>query len=137
MTKIFLSIFFGIVIIFSGFQIYKNLTREYRYKEFSKITYNLQGKNLRLLVADNSAKWERGLMYYRSLDGVDGMIFIFPQKQVQYFWNKNTLMNLNLYWINGDKVVGKSFLPSIEKSKDIVTVKSPEPADKVIEIPVK
>jgi len=43
-------------------------------------------------------------------------------------------MNFDLYWMNGDKVVGKSYLPSILKSKKIVVVKSTREADRVVEI---
>ena len=37
------------------------------------------------------------------------MIFIFPDKERQTFWNKNTYLDLDIYWMNDDKVVGKSF----------------------------
>lgn len=106
-----------------------------QYKDFSVINYQLQSTNYRLLVADTAEKWENGLMFFRKLEGVEGMIFLFPDKQPRIFWNKNTLMDLDLLWIDDDKVVGKSFLPSIEKSKDIVTVNSPKPVNIVIEIP--
>lgn len=106
-----------------------------QYKDFSVINYQLQSTNYRLLVADTAEKWEKGFMFFRKLEGVEGMIFLFPDKQPRIFWNKNTLMDLDLLWIDDDKVVGKSFLPSIERSKDIVTVNSPKPVNIVIEIP--
>lgn len=105
-----------------------------KYKNFSVIDYQLEGKKYKLLVADTAEKQEKGLMFYRELDGVDGMVFVFPDKQTRSFWNKNTLMDLELLWIADDKLVGRSQLPSIEKSKEIVTVESPGPADKVIEL---
>ena len=106
-------------------------------KDFSILNYQLQSNSYKLLVADTPEKWGRGLMFLRKLEGVDGMIFIFPDKQSRTFWNKNSLIDLDILWIDGEKVVGKSFLPSIEKSKEIVTVESPKSADKVIEIPAK
>lgn len=98
------------------------------------ITYQLNSRNYKLYTARNSQEWEKGLMYYRKLDGADGMIFIFPDKEVRTFWNKNTFMDLNLYWLNDKNVVGESFLPSIEKSKDTVIVTSPDKANRVIEL---
>ncbi len=98
------------------------------------INYKLNGKSVRLLVADSRLEWERGLMNIRKLPRAEGMIFIFPTKQNLTFWNKDTLVDIDLYWISNDKVVGKSFLPSIEKSKQIVTVNSPKPVDKVVEL---
>jgi uncharacterized membrane protein (UPF0127 family) len=85
-------------------------------------------------VADNSQEWSKGLMNYRKPVNFDGMIFIFPKKEIQSFWNMNTYLNLDLYWLDDDKVIGKSFLPSIENTKNIIYVNSPKPANKVIEI---
>ena len=99
------------------------------------IPYTLEGKKVHLLVADSDDEREKGLMYYRELKGADGMIFYFPKSDIQYFWNKNTYMDLDVYWLQDDKVIGKDFLPSIEKSKTVVTIDSPKPANAVIEIP--
>ncbi len=105
-----------------------------QYKGWRQISYRLENRNYRLLVAKNQSQWEQGLMYFRKLDGVGGMIFEFPDKQYRTFWNKNTYMNLKLYWLDGDKVVGTSDLPSIEKSGSIITVSSPAPVNNVIEM---
>jgi len=87
-----------------------------------------------LLTASNKEQWERGLMFYKKPVDFDGMIFIFPDKQVRSFWNKNTYMDLDILWVNEEKVIGKSFLPSILKSKEIVIVKSKEEVNRVVEI---
>lgn len=97
------------------------------------IKYKLEGKEYELLVADNSKEWEEGLMFVREAK-YDGMIFLFPDKKQRFFWNKNTYLDLNIYWLDDDKVVGKDKLPSIEKSKEIIKVFSPSPVNKVIEV---
>ena len=135
MKKIFLFIFTIVLIIAGIVFLFKNYQYKDRYREFKKIDYRLENKNLKLLVADIPEKWERGLMYFRKLEGVDGMIFIFPDKQPRTFWNKNTYLDLDLYWLNESEIVGKSYLPSIKKSKEIVTVSSPKEVNKVIELP--
>lgn len=136
--KLFILIFTAFIIavffIFGNIKTKQNTELQNKYKGFKIIDYQIENKNYKLLVADTPAKWEKGLMYFRSLEGVDGMIFLMNSREIQSFWNKNTFMDLELIWIDGDKVVGKSKLPSIEKSKEIVTVNSPAPADKVIEI---
>lgn len=99
------------------------------------IRITLEGKKVKLIVADTPAEREKGLMNVREIDKADGMIFLFSQAEYQRFWNKNTLMDLDVYWMLGDTVVGKSFLPSIEKSKNIVIIDSPIPVDRVIEVP--
>jgi len=73
-------------------------------------------------------------MFVRNLRGIDGMIFTFNDKEIRSFWNKNTYLDLDLYWISDKKVVGQSYLPSIEKSKKITMVYSSSPVNKVIEL---
>lgn len=96
--------------------------------------YSINNKNYCLLIADNQDEWEKGLMFYKKPLDFDGMIFIFPDKRVRSFWNKNTYLDLDLYWMDEDKVVNKSYLPSILKSMIIVIVESKEKVDKVVEI---
>src|SRR3989338_7229978 len=114
MKKIILVLVFGTFILTGIIFLNKNRLDQNRYKEFARINYKLENKNLKLLVADTPEKWQRGLMYFRKLEGVDGMIFIFPEKELRTFWNKNTFMNLDLYWLDDDRIVGKSFLSLIE-----------------------
>jgi len=98
------------------------------------LVYNLNGNPLLLKIADEPKKWEQGLMFVRKPVDFDGMIFIFPDKQIRYFWNKNTFVDLDIYWLDDDKIVGKDFLPSIEKTKEIYTITSSVPVNKVIEV---
>ncbi len=99
------------------------------------INYTISGKTYSLLVANTPAKWERGLMYTRKLENAEGMLFIFPSNEVRTFWNKNTLMDLKVFWFDGTKLVGETTLPSIEKSGKVVTVTSPSKVNRVVEIP--
>lgn len=104
-----------------------------RWKDYKVIKYTLNKKQYKFLVADTSEKWVKGLMDVRKLENLDGMIFIFPKPAPHTFWNENTYVDLDIYWINKGKVVGTSFLPSIEKSRDHVVISSPKPVDTVIE----
>lgn len=101
------------------------------------INYSIDNIEHKFLIADSPEEWQKGLMFYKSkqeLKGTDGMIFIFPEKEIKSFWNKNTYLDLDIYWMEGEKVVGKSSLPSIEKSKEVVIVGSKVKVDRVIEI---
>jgi len=106
--------------------------------KYKIIEYSLEGKNYRLYLADTPKKWQRGLMYKKYNDllakKIDGMLFVFPKKFVPVFYNKNTYIDLDVYWINGSSVVGKSFLPSIKNSRIIVEIISPSEVDKVAEV---
>ena len=96
--------------------------------------YLINSKNYCLLTASNQEQWEKGLMFYKKPVNFDGMIFISPNKETRSFWNKNTYLDLDLYWMNEDKIVGKSFLPSILKSENLVTISSEEEINRVVEI---
>lgn len=94
----------------------------------------IENKTYNLLIADSPKEHTKGLMNVRKLNNADGMVFLFEDSQVRTFWNQNTLVDLDVYWMQDDKVVGKSFLPSIETTKAPVTITSPEAVNKVVEI---
>lgn len=96
--------------------------------------YLINNKNYCLLSANNSEEWEKGLMNIKKPVNFDGMIFIFPTKEIKSFWNQNTYVDLDIYWMNDDKIVGKSFLPSILNSKKVIFVESSEKVNRVVEI---
>jgi len=97
----------------------------------------IEGKEYYLLVADTAEKQEVGLMNVTDLAPYDGMIFISNEISPKTIWNKNTLMDLTLIWMLDDTVVGKSDLPAITKSKEIVRVNSPKPVNIVVELAPK
>lgn len=97
------------------------------------ITYQLENKTYQLLVADTPKLWERGLMYLKKKDGFDGMIFYFPEKEFRSFWNKNTLVDLDVYWLINEQIVGRDILSAVTKN-GLETISSPQPVNRVIEI---
>jgi len=94
----------------------------------------IEGDEYHLILAENQDQWSKGLMYIHRPFDYDGMVFKFEEASSRRFWNENTYEDLKLYWILDDEVIGKSDLPSIEKSGEIVTVGSPGPVDTVVEI---
>jgi gamma-polyglutamate biosynthesis protein CapA len=98
------------------------------------VPYELENKIYLLREAKTSEEWQKGLMFVKKPVDYDGMIFIFPDKQIRSFWNKNTFLDLNIYWLDDDKIVGKEELPSIIKTKTVKVITSPLPVNKVVEI---
>lgn len=129
----FIKYLFPFFIVGSLIILYLNFFK-FSCKNKQVIRYKLENKNYCLLMADSPDEWTKGLMNIRKPVDFDGMIFVFPKKERLTFWNKNTYLGLDLYWLDDDKVMGISYLPSIEKSEEVVTVNSPEKANKVIEI---
>jgi gamma-polyglutamate biosynthesis protein CapA len=98
------------------------------------IPYELENKIYLLREAKTPGEWQKGLMFVKKPVDYDGMIFIFPDKQIRTFWNQNTFIDLEVYWLDDDKIIGKDKLESIEKTKMIKTIQSPGPINKVIEL---
>lgn len=137
-AKLFVFLLFIIVAGLSVF-IFMNVkhtqSSQALWEQYQVIKKTINGEELRLVVANSPEQYEKGLMFVtKPVSDFDGMIFIFPDSQMRTFWNKNTLVDLTLYWMNSDTIIGKSELPSITKSKNIVTVSSPKPANTVVEV---
>lgn len=98
---------------------------------------NLNGQQYHLLVADEPAEWQLGLMNRTGLPGFDGMAFVFPKSEPRTFWNKDTHLDLLVIWANGTNVIGVTGLPSIDKTETVESVSSPGPVDRVIELVVR
>ena len=55
---------------------------------------------LRVQVADTDAARQTGLMYRRSMPETEGMLFIFEQVRPVAFWMKNTVLSLDILFID-------------------------------------
>jgi len=56
-------------------------------------------------IADTPEKRNQGLMYRENLDEDRGMLFIFEKEEIYSFWMKNTLIPLDIIWLNENKEV--------------------------------
>jgi uncharacterized membrane protein (UPF0127 family) len=60
---------------------------------------------LSLEIADTPAEREKGLMNRSSLAGDAGMLFVFDDDRVRYFWMENTLIPLDMIFISKDLTI--------------------------------
>ena len=98
------------------------------------VPYELENKIYLFREAKTKEEWQRGLMFVKKPVDYDGMIFIFPDKQIISFWNQNTYLDLEVYWLDDDKIIKKDNLPSIIKTQKPFIITSPKPVNKVIEV---
>lgn len=69
------------------------------------VTVYIHDKPFQAEIADTPEKHARGLMFRRCLKDGYGMLFVFPDDEVRSFWMKNTLIPLDMIFLNGDKQV--------------------------------
>ena len=71
-----------------------------------------------LEIADSELSRAKGLMFRKKLPEKSGMLFIYPAEDIYRFWMKNTLILLDIIWLDKDlKVVYiKSFVPPCNSS---------------------
>jgi uncharacterized membrane protein (UPF0127 family) len=61
------------------------------------------GETIRVDVADDSAEREKGLMFRTELAPDYGMLFVFDREGPLEFWMKNTLVDLDMVFIDAQK----------------------------------
>ncbi|OIP50285.1 MAG: hypothetical protein AUK33_08105 [Flavobacteriaceae bacterium CG2_30_34_30] len=89
-------------------------------------------KTIDIEIADDEYKTQTGLMYRKTMEENQGMLFIFPDAQVRSFYMKNTEIGLDIIYINADKQIvsfQKNAIPF-----DVTSLPSVVPAQFVLEI---
>jgi len=70
--------------------------------ELRTISVTAPKATLTLAVADTDARREKGLMCVTALRSAGGMIFVFAKAAEYPFWMKDTLIPLDMLWVEAD-----------------------------------
>jgi hypothetical protein len=65
----------------------------------------IKGRCFQVELAVTPDERARGLMFRKHLDKDSGMLFIFKEEDIHPFWMKNTLIPLDILWINSRREV--------------------------------
>lgn len=78
------------------------------------------GVSLTVEIAETVDKRSQGLMFRKSLEADHGMLFIFPEMGHWTFWMKNTLISLDILWLDelGKILHVESHVPICTKKDD-------------------
>ncbi len=142
--NIVLYLLIAVVVIVAGYFIYTsindkkpiehkvNTEKNDKQKETQEPQFKKQGelefvsakdkkviKKIDVEIADNDAKRSRGLMFRKTMEDTQGMLFVFVVSELQSFWMKNTVLSLDIMFVNENKEIvkiHKSTTPFSEKS---------------------
>lgn len=142
--NIILYVLMAVVVIIAGYFIYTtindkkpiehkvNTEKTDKQKESQEPVFKKQGelefisskdkktiKKIDIEIADNDAKRQRGLMFRKTMEDTQGMLFVFVLSEQQSFWMKNTVLSLDIMFVNESKEIvkiHKSTTPFSEKS---------------------
>lgn len=67
------------------------------------------GFTLHVRIADTPEKTEKGLMFVKHLPQTEGMLFVFDQEQEHFFWMKNTLIDLDIIFLDAQRRITRIY----------------------------
>jgi len=102
----------AVVLFFIVNNFINNNSTEVKYHTFKKegelsFTDSLGNTKIKidLEIADSDYERQLGLMNRKSMEEKQGMLFIFQSERMQSFWMRNTLIPLDILFINKDKEI--------------------------------
>ncbi len=108
----------------------------YKFKKEGELTFTKANGDyittIDIEIADTEVKRARGLMFREHLGENQGMLFVFPEESYQAFWMKNTVIPLDMIFVNKNRTIvtiHKNTTPYSEQ-----TYPSSKPAIYVVEV---
>ncbi|MBN1637640.1 MAG: DUF192 domain-containing protein [Ignavibacteriales bacterium] len=83
-------------------------------------------------IADDDSKREQGLMYRDKMEENQGMLFIFPVEEPRSFWMSNTMISLDIIFVNSKNEIVKIHKNTTPYSR--TSYPSDAPAQFVVEV---
>src|ERR1035437_329994 len=97
-------------LVISPFSKKENTDPEYMFKKDGELTFTDSLNNTKtkidIQIANSDFDRELGLMFRKQMEENKGMLFIFPEEVRQSFWMRNTLISLDMIFVNAlNKIV--------------------------------
>lgn len=105
--------------------VFKEDTLQVKRKEGELLYFNIE-------IAERENEHQKGLMFRTELAENAGMLFLFANEEMRYFWMKNTLIPLDMLFIGKDGTI--NHIHHMAKPQDETTITSKYPSMAVLEI---
>jgi uncharacterized protein len=126
----------AIALLFSNVFQHNPKNNQYTFRKDGELSFvDSTGKNLVKIdieIAGNDFDRELGLMFRKSMEMKQGMLFIFPEESIQSFWMRNTEISLDMIFVNKERQI-----VTIAKNTTVLsdqTYRSTKPAEYVVEV---
>uniref|UniRef100_B3EJ17 DUF192 domain-containing protein n=1 Tax=Chlorobium phaeobacteroides (strain BS1) TaxID=331678 RepID=B3EJ17_CHLPB len=93
----------SIMLIMNLLSCYTSTYQDDKHNKISQVRIN--SERISVEIADSDEEISRGLMWRKTLDREKGMLFIYPDNAVRYFWMKNTYIKLDMAFIDANHVI--------------------------------
>lgn len=111
-------------------------TTYYRFKKEGELILvdSLGNKKigLEIEIADTEYEQALGLMYRTSMEETQGMLFIFPVEEIRSFWMMNTLISLDMIFLDANRKIVTIHRNTQTESEQ--SYRSTKPAKYVLEV---
>lgn len=108
----------------------------YEFQKEGELTFNSAENNfiskIDIEIADDEESRATGLMFRDKMDQSEGMLFVFPNEELQSFWMKNTILPLDIIFVNSKMEIVKIQKNAEPYSKE--SLPSVKPAQYVVEV---
>lgn len=105
--------------------------------QFKKVDMFVGKKKISVELALTPEQQERGLMFRKSLNKDEGMLFVFPVEETLSFWMKNTIIDLSIAYIDATKKIidiQEMKATKLNDTKEPKTYPSKKPAQFALEM---
>lgn len=125
MPKIIIYLLLVIVIFIGIILVYININKTK--------TITINNKYYKVEVVTDLLSKTKGLSNREKLTNIDGMLFVYSAPEIQNFWMKDMRFDLDLIWINNNKIIGLT--KNISFKDQFRQYSSALPCDWVLEVP--
>ena len=103
-------------------------------QSLTQIPLTIKNNKLSIKIAKTSEEKAKGLMFVESMPENQGMLFVFDDEDKRTFWMKNTLIPLDMLWIDKNKQIVDIITAQPCKQDPCPTYSSDQKAKYILEL---